>query len=263
MIKTQILITISFFYLQNVTSQKLFIVPGLVGQYSYFSKATPKESDFSTKPKFNGTWFIDVCYMPSKTLFKISLKESVLGENFNIKTNFSDTSLGFRKIEHSDGIDQLVLTFQVQKDIFANTNKSDYYLNWFYTFGAGIGFNRAKYYYDSFLIAKTIRWDGMYNYAQHTTSFVRKGLGLFLSSAIGFKWINGKGKTILISELYADLGLTRMLRVNVNYEYGTYSNPSLHRKVDDMELNSTGTTFGLKIGVPIKVLKKERHKKRA
>src|SRR5438045_3996628 len=98
MIKTKMLLTISLFCLQKVTGQKLFIVPGLIGQYSYFSKATPKESDFSTKPKFNGTWFVEVCYKPQKTLFKISLKESVLGENFNIKTSFSDTSLGVREI---------------------------------------------------------------------------------------------------------------------------------------------------------------------
>ena len=80
-------------------------------------------------------------------------------------------------------------------------------------------------------------------------------MGIFLSPSIGFNWLNAKRKTILIAEVYADLGLTTMLGVNVNYEYGTYSNPQKYKKVDNMILNSNGSSIGLRVGVPIKVLK--------
>jgi hypothetical protein len=256
----QALMLILIFIFKISISQNLLIVPGLTAQYSYFAKANMKETDFKLEPKFNGAWFIDIYYKPKKTSYKISVKESVLGESFSINNNFgNDTSLGIRKVKHSDGIDQLTVMFQIQKFITKKNDKNDSYLKWFFDLGIGIGFNRTKNYYDSFLTINTTRRDGTYNYVQYTTSFARKGLGFFLSSSIGFNWTNARGKMILVSELYADLGLIKMLKVNLDYEYGTYTNPPLFRKVNDQVLYSNGTNFGFKVGIPITILRNRKN----
>ncbi|MEO7444321.1 MAG: hypothetical protein ABIU55_02415 [Ferruginibacter sp.] len=182
------------------------------------------------------------------------MKESVLGSSFRLKTDFgNDTSLGYHFVGNAQGFDQMVLSFQLQKNIEFKKFKHSAFLL-FYGFGAGVGFNRTQNYYDSSLSDYSFQRDNIYNYVKYRTSFRRRGAGIFICPSIGAEWLNGKGKTILISELYADLGLAKMLHINVDYEYGTYTNPPKTRHVPNQELNAAGSTIGLKIGVPIRLL---------
>ncbi len=244
-----------FVFLTNKSfCQILYLAPGLTGQYAYFTTAKLKEPDFTVSPKFNGSWFMDLLLKSQNSTIKLSLKESVLGGSFSLKTDFgNDTSLGIHRTGRAVGIDQLVLSIQLQKFIKIKKIKPCNF-QFFYGLGVGVGFNRSKNYYDSSLSANIVKWDNRYNYVTYTSSFMRKGTGIFICPSIGMEWKNKKGKTYLISELYADLGLIKMFRINIDYEYGTYTNPPMRKYVNNQELNSTGSTVGLKIAVPVKLI---------
>jgi hypothetical protein len=88
-------------------------------------------------------------------------------------------------------------------------------------------------------------------------TFSRTGMGIFSIVNAGFDIVSRKNKRVLSFSFFYDKGFSELVRFNIHYQYGFFNDPSKQVDVPNQLLRSRGTSFGLKIGIPIKILNKK------
>ena len=263
MYKQHALFLILFIPLFSI-AQKLYVVPGLNFNYYGLNKVEVTRKDINTpKPHIGANWFVNVKYKTKKLIFSLSLKQSVLGTSFKVRNIYvHDTILGIRLLTHADGIDQLHATASVEKEtnrFYHFVGNSLFKIN--FKAGFGIGFNRTQSYYKEQYSYNSYGMADPWSFIVYEQTIKRKGIGYYLSPGIGLDFYNKKKRKILFTELYYDFGLKKMTEFNMNYEYAKYLyptqniDPNQYTRVLNYKVFTRGSTFGLKIGIPIKILK--------
>lgn len=249
-------------------AQKLYVVPNINLQYSglsYVTKAEAHASDFiPSVPKINGSYSIDIIYHPKNLTHKLTLDRNILGQSFGIKSKYfeypNNATLGPRNLYHSDGIEQFILSYNIglkSKKVHNPIEK----IKVIYTgsFGLGIGFNRNQAQYDWDYNSFGYGSQGNDAYIVHKGTITKKGLGSFAIINIGLDVPNRRGESVFSFSFFYNQGFTQMVKYNIHYQYGFFTDPDRQVDVPNQVLRSRGTSFGLKVGAPIRILK--QHKK--
>lgn len=250
----------SFISVNTCKSQKIEIVPNLGIQYygiSYISKNDVHPMDFrASRPNIEGTWGFSVKYKRERLRHILSLQDIVLGSSFSFRNIYLDKGIipTFQERMHSDGIDVLLFSYNIQKEfnkefIFFGKSK----LKFIYSGGVGIAFNRSKWFYDIVLPPYSFGQIISTNYFEYHILYNRAGAGVFLIGKAGFNFYNKKGKNFLTLEAFWNQGLKKMEEFSIDYNYG-YLNTQYQRTVKDVKLKSRGTAFGFTLGVPIRLI---------
>lgn len=260
---TKLYITGAFFIVFFFSkAQKFEVVPKIGIQYaglSYLSKMDSHPSDFDgTVPKLNDTWAFDIKYKPKKFSHIISIESISLGSAFSVRNLYSEARLlpDFLIHKHSDGIDQLLLSYNLQNESrkflkFIGRNKIKFY----YTGGVGIGTNKSKSYYETILKPNSYGFIDDDLYYNHSIRYYRSGIGVFVIGKAGVNFYNKKNKDFLVFEAFWDQGLKQMESFSIDYDYGYFSYPQYQRSIKKIFLKSRGTVFGFRLGVPIRLIK--------
>ena len=256
------LILISFWIFPSiVSSQKLYIVPNFDFQYSGIthvrSSERPESGFRKNMPLINFMSSIDVMYKSKNFVHKLTLENSRFGPSFIITNKFmAPSDLGIIRMSHQSAIQHFILSYNLGMESQKIHNPfGKVRVRYTGSLGVGIGTNRSKRYYDE------IEWkiEGGEGFADTYTAYKgnhsRSGLGLFSILNAGFDIMNKNNKKILCFSFFYDKGFTELAKFDIQYIYGLYSNTTKRVDVPDQILRSRGTSYGLKIGVPIKILK--------
>ena len=242
-------------------SQKLYIIPNFDLQYSglsFMRNSEKNADDFKPSvPLLNYMSSIDIIYKPQKLVHKITLEYSRLGDGFKITNKFmSPADPGILSMSDAGAIQHFILSYSLgieSKNV--HNPLGNLKLRYTGSLGMGIGFNRSKKYYKDlwYPIDNGLQDDKMYMAYLGTIS--RTGMGFFSIANAGFDVISRKNKRVLSFSLFYDKGFSELIKFNIHYQYGYFNDPSRQIDVPNQILRSRGTSFGLKIGVPIKILK--------
>jgi len=80
-------------------------------------------------------------------------------------------------------------------------------------------------------------------------------MGMFSILNAGFDVMSRKNKRVLSFSFFYNKGLSELIKFNIHYQYGFFNDPNRQVDVPNQILRSRGTSFGLKIGIPIKIIK--------
>ncbi len=241
--------------------QKIYTVVNLSGEFSGISYAGHhvKEEFRPSVPKMNAIWRIDFLYRVKRLAHKISLEQSVLGKNFKLINKFKVppySELGFNYSSYGTGIDHFIISYALQMEgkkekgfFFKSRIKFNYFL------GVGTSLNRSKEYYRDYYPSSDGGWSDPYTYDGYEAKHYREGMGYFVKGGAGFDLINKKNKRFLCFNLFYNQGLKTMIRYDVHYQYGYWSDPQRQVDVPHQILKGRGTTFGFSIGLPITIKK--------
>ena len=249
-------------------AQKLSISPFLGLHYSnidYIKKGDAKQDDFETPgPKIAELWGIDINYRCKKILHQLTLQNTVIGEAFEIKNKYvlrtPEQLLGSYKQISQGGDDYLQLKYSAKKE-FSKTHKffgkSNFKLA--FSLGMGIVFDRTQDYYDNTFHALYASFgggggpNGEYFYYQWWLK--EHNSGVLATVGVGINVYKKTGKQLLYIEAFYSKGLRQMLKYSIDYKYGYTQYPQYQTEVHNQIIRTRGTSFGFKIGVPIKILK--------
>jgi hypothetical protein len=238
--------------------QKLYVSPNLgmqFGALNYYPKANEPASDFtSPRIKIDYSIGIGLYYKDQLVTHRLAYHNTNLGLNFRVSQRPPYAYLGGLS-GHSSSINHSIISYSFQREQFRRSKLvGNVSLKAKASLGAGFSPNRSGEFYDSvysnnqrYVVYQTGDFFG-YNYTVN-----REGVGIFLMPEIGFDLFNKKGKRFLNVEAYYYKGLSNMVTFDINYYYGNLNN---NTRIDRHQIaRNRGTHFGLKIGVPIRLLK--------
>jgi hypothetical protein len=242
------------------TSQKLYITPNIDFQYSGLSFVKISErntNDFKrTVPLLNYILSIDVFYKPKKFIHKITLEYNRFGDGFKVINKFlSPTDIGTHSISHSGGFEHFILSYNLgieSKKLHNPLGKLK--IRCTCSLGFGIGFNKSKSYYNDIFYPIDFGLQDRNSYIAYLGTFSRTSMGIFSIINTGFDITNRKNKRMLSFSFFYNKGFSEMIKYNIHYQYGLFNEPNKMINVPNQTLRSRGTSFGLKIGIPIKIL---------
>lgn len=247
----------------NTVAQKLTITPGLHWQEYGFITRNVKRADYVVpKPLKAFNLFGQINYKKGNTCFSIEALPSTLSNNFKIKDLYlNDTSLGIRNSVYGNAIDHIIFSLAVARNFNNNPqNASKKIIPW-YKVGLGISLNRSNQYFNEQYSYWKDGEETKYNFNSYFEYITKIGNGYFLCTSLGANFKNRKRKNVITAEFYINLGLKKMVKYDVTYEYGSYLYPTRnidsqkYTRVSNYIVNSRGTVFGLKVGVPIRLIK--------
>lgn len=244
--------------------QKLEIIPHLGIHYSgisYLLRPDSHPEDFiKSAPELNGTWALSIKYKKANLSHVFRVQSVILGSSYAVKNLYSDKKLlpDFQVHRHSDGLDNYLLTYNLQTETrnfytFIGRGKIKFY----YSGGAGIGSNKSKSYYKERAIPQRYGYTFNDLYYNERIAFLRAGIGVFLTAEGGINFYNKKSKNFLTFQAFWYQGLKRMEDFSIDYNYGYFSYPQYQRSIKDVHLKSRGTVFGFTLGVPIRLINKK------
>jgi len=199
---------------------------------------------------------IDVFYKPHRIIHKFTLEYNRIGDAFKIQNKFlAPADIGIIRISHASGIEHLILSYNLgyeSKKLHNPVGK----LKMRYTgsLGVGLGFQRSKTFYRDVFYPMDYGVQDGNSYMAYLGKFSRTGMGIFSTANAGFDIISRKNKRILAFSFFYNKGFSEMIKFNIHYQYGFLNDPARQVDVPNQVLRSRGTSFGLKIGVPIKIL---------
>lgn len=273
--KRLLIIFIISINLQHLFAQKLSITTGFNLGYGGLFIVESKRDDYkSSKPlKYPSLWF-DLNYKPKKIIYSLSVKNSLVGHGFIVKNlytkNIDSNLLGIPAVFYGTGLDI------VQVNLAAAVESKKYKpfvgkatVKFQLKAGIGIGFNLSKAYYARDDIKYESWGSNSANDINKYESFVTRGQSknylISLAGAVSF-YNKNKKRSVLSIEAYYDFGLRKMISYVTNYEYGrflqpvtqpiAYIDPTKYTKVVQHKSFSRGSNFGVKIGIPITIIKK-------
>lgn len=259
-LKTNITVIFLLIYLGLSAQGRFYITPNVDLQYSGLSFVKNSEknaNDFKRSvPLLNFMSSIDVFYKPHKLIHKITLEYSRVGDGFKVVNHFlGPTDIGVHTISHAGGFEHLILSYNLGYESKKLHNPiGNLKIRYTGSFGLGIGFNRSKAYYrDIFYPIDYGLQDGN-TYMAYLGTLSRTGMGIFSIVNAGFDIVSRKNKRVLSFSFFYNKGFTEMIKFNIHYQYGFFNDPNKQVDVPNQLLRSRGTSFGLKIGIPIKIL---------
>lgn len=243
-------------------SQKLYGILNLTAPFSGISYTNGHNRDEfgSSIPRINGSWGVDIIFKHKKTSHKFSIEQVPFEKYFKLTNKFivpPNQGLGFSIHKYGTAIDHFIFSYALQKE--GKREKGFLFhssIRFNYSAGIGVSLNRSKAFYKEIYPNSSGGWASNVTYSAYEAIHHRKGFGLFLRSTGGFDFINKrKNNRWLRINLFYDQGLKDMVHFDIHYIYGYFNDPSRQVDVPKQVLKSRGTTFGLSIGVPIKILK--------
>ena len=250
-----------YFLPLNGLSQRLYIVPNFDLQYSGLSfvrRSEKNASDFKPSiPLLNFMASLDIFYKPKKIIHKLTIESNRFGDGFGVTNKFIHPGeIGLLGISHSGGFDNFIISYNAgieSKKLHNPLGKLK--LRYTGSLGAGIGLNRTMAYFDDVIYPIDYGWQDGNTYIAYLGSFSKTGPGLFSIVNAGFDVISKHNKRVLNFSFFYNKGFTEMVRFYIHYQYGFFNDPARQTDVPKQVLRSRGTSFGLKIGIPIKILK--------
>ncbi len=253
-----------------VTAQKLEITPFAGVSYTgnsskYQQQALPADfSHFHLPP--GPTLGADVTFQIYSKKHTVSVQYLDIGYNYTY-TNMYLYDMLFKESSHhmssslSASIPHFLFTYYlVNGRLDDGKKKRSLYLK--YMAGPGISFNRSpNYYLGSGMNLDESGWIGIdtsgrkVDYIYSVIRTKRGGVGLFLSGRVGIELMNKKGLSWLSLYTYWHQGFTKMQQYDIEYEYGYFNFPEYQRPRQKVRLKSNGTSFGMVVGVPIRIIK--------
>lgn len=211
--------------------------------------------------RINVSWKAEVIIERKKISHKLSIEQQPIGYSFKISDKFSappnnSQLLSFNYSRYAESIDNFFLSYALQKggrNFKGFILKSKIKLN--SSAGIGISFNRSKSFYETQFLNSSGGISTPDTYLGYYADHFRDGIGLFLSGAAGFDICNKKGKKRLCFKVFYNQGLRSMMKFNVHYKYGYFTDPTRQVDVPLQILRIRGTNFGLSLGIPITIKK--------
>lgn len=250
-----------YFISFEVNSQKLYIVPNFDFQYSGLSfvrKSEKNANDFIPSiPLLNFMSSLDIFYKPGRMIHKLTIENNRFGDGFGVKNKFIHPGeLGLLGISHAGGFTNLIISYNAGIESIKQHNPlGKLKLKYTGSIGCGIGLNRTLAYFEEAFYPIDWGWQDGITYIAYLGSFSKTGPGIFSIVNAGFDVINKKNKQVLNFSFFYNKGFTEMIRFYIHYQYGFFNDPSRQVDVPRQVLRSRGTSFGLKIGVPITIFK--------
>ena len=253
-----------FSFINSLQAQKIYILPGFNLNYANLVVAPQKMPDVTTPfPGKHISLFFEVFYKPKYTFFSLGVKSSNIGNSFTVRNNYvSDTSLGVLLYSTNYDIEQFNVTLSINK--FSKKFKpfiGAHTLKFNLKTGIGIGFNRSQYYYDEQFFLQNGGAADQYSFVGFESKIKKKYTGYFLATALGAELYSKKKRKLIVAELYYDFGLRKMAEFSSLIVYGKYLYPTQNidplnsKRIENFKTFTRGSTFGLKIGVPITIKK--------
>lgn len=241
--------------------QKLYVAPNLgmhLGSWNYFPSSDRPARDFkSPRAQLIYTLGFNVYYNQRNLTHKLGVQSTSLGMNYKVLQEPPYALFGGGYNIHSSWISHAIISYSLQKE--QRVSKKFIGATSIKLKGAlGVGFspNRSQGFYDSTYNINSAYW--VYqtgDFWGHDYPVPKKQAGFFLMPEIGFDLFSKSGKRFLQVEFFYWKGLRKMQEFNVSYFYGNLNN---NTRIDQNQVVRTrGTQFGLKIGVPIGIIKKD------
>jgi hypothetical protein len=246
-------------------TQRLYGIINLTAPFSgiSYTKEYNKDEFKPRNVRINGSWSLDIVYKAKKVSHKFSFNEMPFEESFKLVNKFmlpqynpNGGLLGFKQAIHGDAIDHFIFSYALQKEGIKEKRflfKSSLRFN--YSGGLGISLNRSKDYYKEVFSRSSGGASTPSTYYGYDIDINRDGFGLFLKGVAGVDFINRNGKRKLCLSLFFYQGLKNMADFDIHYQYGYFNDPDKQVDVPNQKLYSRGTTFGVSLGVPIKIIK--------
>jgi hypothetical protein len=242
----------------SASGQKLSIVPHAGISYygfSYFPDKNSLNGGIKTPvPNIAPVYGADIIYKPGRIAHKLGLQRVTLGATFS--TTFKNPNNGFQTRHTSqDGIDHWLLSYSLQMESQKLKKIIGMKFKFAGSLGVGVGLNESKWYYDNYYGRDDVGWSfSNGSFLRYSLDHQRRGPGLFLVGSGGIDFYNKKGKNNFSMSLFVNKGLNEMARFNMDITTGQTSNPGA-AVTRHYTFATRGTNVGIKIGVPIRILK--------
>jgi len=238
--------------------QRFYVSPNVGLQFSvldYIPSSKTADKDFHVpRPTMKETPGLTFYYRTSSFTHKLGVQKMAMGINFRIQI-YDGNNHGYTgNYYHSNFFSHYLISYGLQKESksmkpFIGNSLSKFKIS----MGAGIGTNESKLYYKESCSGINYSRIGYnndcfgYNY-----SIKRNGLGVFLMPEAGIDVFNKIGKRILNLDVFYYQGIKNMTSYYVHYYYtNTADNINVQ---NDVVVKTRGTVFGVKVGIPIKLV---------
>jgi hypothetical protein len=237
--------------------QKFYLAPYFGAQFAanvYAPKSSKPADDFHIPvPEFVPTIGMGIHYKYRNFTHKLNVQLVTLGVSFSVDTYNTVVHKMQGGHQHTTSKDHALFNYSIQKEENGYRKFLGQRLKLKGSIGVGFGTNKSQWQYDGEPRVTYGQLTNNTDYYTHDYTIKRKGFGIFFTPEIGFDLFNKKKKRFLSFDLFYYKGLKDMAAYDIKYTYGSYTdNIAVSRQ---QKVISRGTTFGAKIGFPIRLIK--------
>ena len=246
-----LLLLLSICYTIIAPAQQLYIIPNTSMVAAGFSTLYAKDvaNSIVYYPQFNKfdlTRGVDFKYKNHK----LSVSNFLFHTSFNLVVSTEDLQEEKIIYRYHGGANGVLIGYTYEKQTNILKQKK---FKLRYGIGGAIGFNRTKEYYNDPNVNQIRFGFSGDRYFFYYEGFLHKlGPALFVTPIVGFDVYNKNKKPKLTIDLYYNIGLKPMLRTNLYLQYGRLQ--TSYFREENLKLQTRASSYGLKVGVPIKLL---------